>query len=295
MTTEPVTPTLRLERLGPTALVEAVTYLDADPVANVFHHALLLRDALSHPRTEFWGARRGDDLRGLLFLGLDSGLVAPVADDHAAADVLASCARSRAGLLPVRRHLVGKRDVLLRFERIFRPGLAPPRLERDQLYLVLRRRPPSQPRLPELRAAVPSDEEWLYESGVALRIEELEEDPRRADEPAYRRHVETECRDGTTWVWHDAGGLRFRATVGALGPNVAQISGVYTPPGLRGRGIATRALAELCQRLFERVDQLCLFVNEHNLAALALYRRLGFTLHAPWRSVFWGGTTTGAD
>jgi len=117
--------------------------------------------------------------------------------------------------------------------------------------------------------------------------EELEEDPRRADALAYARRVEEECRDGWTWVWRDGRGLCFRAGISALTAEAAQVSGVYVPPSLRGQRIASQALAELCARLLQRSRTVCLFVNDFNAPALALYRRMGFVATADWASAFY--------
>ena len=141
-------------------------------------------------------------------------------------------------------------------------------------------------RLPELRHARREDYALVYETGAALRAEELLEDPREVDAIAYARRAEEDCRDGHTWVWRDSRGLCFRSSISALTADAAQISGVYTPPALRGQGIATRALAELCLRLFDRSQHACLFVNDVNTPALALYRRLGFEHRAAWMSAF---------
>ena len=92
--------------------------------------------------------------------------------------------------------------------------------------------------------------------------------------------------------WLDLGDARrARARVSApaisaLTPEAAQVSGVYVPPPLRGQGIARRALSELCARLLMRTRHVCLFVNDFNEPALALYRRLGFTPLADWASAF---------
>ena len=73
----------------------------------------------------------------------------------------------------------------------------------------------------------------------------------------------------------------------ATTPDAAQVSGVYTPPERRNRGLARRALSELCMRLFDRSRIVCLFVNDFNAPALALYRRLGFKTLADWASAFY--------
>ena len=163
-----------------------------------------------------------------------------------------------------------------------------PRIHRAQCYLALARgaMAPSEP-LPALRPARPDDYAIVYETGAELRAEELDEDPRQVDPVAYARRVEEECRDGYTWVWRHQGELRFRASVSALTADAVQISGVYVPPGLRNRGYARRGLTELCSRLHERTSTACLFVNDFNAPALAVYRRIGFVLHAEWGSAFY--------
>jgi predicted GNAT family acetyltransferase len=146
---------------------------------------------------------------------------------------------------------------------------------------------PSFTPVPALAPAVPEDVSMLYETGAELRAEELEEDPRRVDAAGYRRRVEEEARDGHTFLWKDAEGLRFRASVSAITADAAQVSGVFTPRERRRQGFATLGLAELCGQLLERSRAVCLFVNLNNAPALALYRRLGFSDRSAWRSLFY--------
>jgi hypothetical protein len=85
----------------------------------------------------------------------------------------------------------------------------------------------------------------------------------------------------------DRAGLCFRASVSAITADAAQIAGVYTPAERRNRGYARRGLSELCTRLFERTRGACLFVNDFNAPALALYDRMGFRPTAEWASAFY--------
>jgi len=277
-----------LERLGPDDLVETFGFLDRDPVLNVYLIALIMRDALSRPEDEFWAARRDGELVGLAHLSPRTGAVLPVCDDPAAAARLAGRVAERIERLPRRFQVIGPRTpVHAIVERLALSGVRP-RLLRDQIYLALDRDalPPFEP-LPALRAATRQDHDLVFTSGAWMRAEELDEDPRDTDPAAYGRRVEAECRDGSTLLWIHDGALRFRASVSAVTADAAQISGVFTPPDQRRRGHARRAMAEMCTRLFGRSRTVCLFVNDFNAPALALYRTLGFTTRGPWASAFY--------
>ena len=279
---------LAIERLSPTDLIETFAFLDREPVLNVYLLAVLLRDALAPTRDEFWGARRGGQLVALLMLGTGSGSVLPVGTDRAALERLSLHVQQRAAVLPRRFQVIGARAALAPFlERFARDGLSP-RLQRNQIYMAVERgRLGRAEALPALRPARPDDYDLMFESGAQLRSEELAEDPRVTDPAAYARRVEEECRDGFTFLWRESDGLRFRASLSARTADAAQISGVYTPPERRGRGFATRGVAELCRRVFEHCRSACLFVNDFNQPALALYRRLGFVPRAEWGSAFY--------
>ena len=58
---------------------------------------------------------------------------------------------------------------------------------------------------------------------------------------------------------------------------VAALGNVTTHPDVRGRGLATAAVAALCRRLLETVDVVTLNVKADNAPAVAVYERLGFT------------------
>lgn len=279
---------ITIDRLGPDDLVETFGFLDRDPVVNVYLLALTLRDALSRSEDEFWAARREGAIVGLAHVSARTGAVLPVGDDPAGCVRVAEQIAGRLDRLPRRFQVIGPRaPVRAILARLADAGLRP-RLAREQVYMAAG--PDALPaftRLPALRGATQADFELVFESGCRLRAEELEEDPRQADPIAYRRRVEAECRDASTLLWVDEAGLRFRASVSAVTPDAAQVSGVYTPPECRQRGYARRALSELCARLYERSRTVCLFVNDFNLPALALYRTLGFTPRADWSSAFY--------
>ena len=286
MTATPASAPLSIDPLAPADLIETFAFLDRDPVLNVYLVALLMRDALAQPRDEFWAARRDGRIVAMLHLG-HSGAVLPLGEDELALRRLGEQACGRLATLPRRFQVIGPAAAIREFLVGFEAGGLKARLDREQVYMALEPRDlPALPRLAELRHATPGDFQLVHDSGAMLRAEELEEDPRTVDPAAYRRRVEEECRDGHTWLWIDEEGLCFRASLSALTPDAAQISGVYTPPARRNRGFAQRGLAELCTRLFPLSRTACLFVNRGNAPALAVYHRLGFVPRSDWRSVF---------
>ncbi len=289
------------DRAGYPDLLEVFSWLDRDPVLNVYPAALVLRDGLSSARDEYWLARRAPPagrapaagggsgaLVGLLVLGGASGAVLPLGDDPAALEALALRAAGRLAALPPHFQVVGQRAAVATVvERLRAAGLEP-RLHRPQTYMSLERGGlPRVEGLPQLRPARPDDFRIVHDSGAELRAEELQEDPRRVDPGGYARRVVEECRDGYTYVWIEDGALRFRASLSALTADAVQIAGVFTPPAWRNQGFARRGVAELCRRLFERTRAACLFVNDSNAPAIAVYRRLGFRDHAEWGSAFY--------
>lgn len=275
------------ERAGFTDMLEVFGWLDRDPVVNVYLLALVLRDGLSAPSDEYWLARRDGRLAGLVYLGGASGAVIPMGEDDEVRTAVAARAVERLASVPRRFQIVGPQAGVLAVVAHLREIRIVPRLVRPQTYMAVDRAgiPPFE-RLPQLAPARPENYDLVHRSGADLRAEELEEDPRLADPDAYARRVGEECRDGYTYLWLEGGALRFRASLSALTADAVQISGVYTPPECRNRGYARRGLAELCTRLFSRTRSACLFVNDSNAPALALYRRLGFRTCAAWASAF---------
>ena len=276
-----------VERLGPRDVPEVLSFLEDEPVLNVYLIALVLRDALARPLDAWWAARRHGRLCALVFVGPQSGAVLPAGDDPEAHRALGEAMAADGGPWPERLQIIGPREAVAGLTLHFPgPGWSS-RLERDQTYMALA--PEALVRgetRADLREARAEDYAFLYQAGAELRCEELLEDPREVDPIAYARRVQEECRDGWTWVLRDANGLSFRAGLSALTSEAAQVSGVWVPPALRGQGLATRAMRELCGRLLMRSRQVCLFANDSNEPAIALYRRLGFKPIADWASSF---------
>jgi predicted GNAT family acetyltransferase len=57
---------------------------------------------------------------------------------------------------------------------------------------------------------------------------------------------------------------------------VAALGNIATRPDLRGRGLASRVTARLCQALLDHIPLIGLNVKADNRPAIASYRKLGF-------------------
>jgi predicted GNAT family acetyltransferase len=78
------------------------------------------------------------------------------------------------------------------------------------------------------------------------------------------------------WVGTTDQRLCFFCNIGPWSAQTTQLQGIWTPPSMRGRGLATASLAAICDRLLDTTPTLSLYVNDFNEAAIALYRRVGF-------------------
>lgn len=74
-----------------------------------------------------------------------------------------------------------------------------------------------------------------------------------------------------------------KAATNARGFGCDQLGGVYTKPEFRRRGIGRWLVAILLRRLRKEGKGASLFVKPHNLAAVELYRSLGFSIVGPFR------------
>lgn len=152
---------------------------------------------------------------------------------------------------------------------------SPPRLLLDQAVYVLEPDAfvPADPPLP-LQPAHPDELEEVVQVAKAMFWEEVGLPPY---EPTLRANLREEITDGSIFVAREEGTLLFLARVAARCSFGAELQRVFTAPTRRREGIASRALATLCQDLFSSLPRVVLRVNETNQPAMRLYRKLGFS------------------
>ncbi len=83
--------------------------------------------------------------------------------------------------------------------------------------------------------------------------------------------------DGIVWLWEDETGEVVHLTGANLPANgVTRIGPVYTPRDRRGRGYASRAVAEISQRYVEQGVRCCLFTDQANPVSNHIYEAIGY-------------------
>lgn len=139
-----------------------------------------------------------------------------------------------------------------------------------------------------VRRARISELDPIFLASVKMHREETLEDPLARNASAFRRHVRYRIEHGRTFGWFDDHHrLLFKADISTRCSHGAQISGVYTAPKHRNQGLATRAMGDICDILFdEGLPRLTLYVNRTNTAALRVYEKLGFRLLGPYQTIF---------
>jgi len=175
------------------------------------------------------------------------------------------------------RMIVGPRAVVERYwERVSKWHPPPRRVRESQPVLVLDRVSlPVTPGGVRVRTAHPDEWQLVAHNSAKMIEHELEYDPRGIS-AEFNANVRMMIDRGLWWVGEYAGELCFFCNAGPRSESTLQLQGIWTPEHLRGRGLATQALAGICARLLLEVPSLSLYVNGFNEPALRLYERVGF-------------------
>jgi hypothetical protein len=257
-----------IEPVTSTTHAAALEYLSRSPYLNVFISHVLLHDVLP-ARNNVTVAVANGRVCGVAYFGRQFAIAA----EQAAIEPFGEHAKRRRG----ERMIVGPRDTVRRFWSSVRGWHVAPRLVRDrQLVMMLDR---GRLRPYERRAVVrhARSDEWnaVADGSAEMIRQELAYDPRRAS-PEFTEGIRAMIERKLWWVGRSNGRLCFFCNVGPWCERTLQLQGIWTPPDLRGRGLATASLAAICDRLLEVSPTLSLYVNDFNDAAIALYRRVGF-------------------
>ncbi len=221
---------------------------------------------------EVWGWYPGSELTAALFLGAN---VVPI---NADAEAVAAFAR-RARMTPRRcSSIVGPAAAVLAFYDAVGDSWGRARDVRAHQPMLAIDGDPLVPADPRLRAAVLEDLDLLFPACVAMFTEELGISPLGVDGgAAYRRRIATLIRQGRALLVVEDAEVLFKAEVGVVADDVAQIQGVWVDPDHRGRHISEPCVAAVVNHARRNfAPTVSLYVNDFNQPALASYRRVGF-------------------
>jgi uncharacterized protein len=257
---------LRVTRLGPADAGLLAVLIDREPVTNVYLRSEL---RLGFEIGDWWGAFEDQALTAVV---LGWSLVVPYIPDVEAAAPLAQALAAAAQP----RMVVGHRASVMALHNAFRPPRPARELRDPQPLLVLDagdlRISPSL----EVRLSTRDDLEALILAAARMHREEMGVDPLAVDAPAWRTRMISLIERRWSWIWTRGHEVLFKAELSAWTPEVVQIQGVFTAPQYRGRGIARAGLAAVCAQIFADVPRCSLYVNQYNVIAQRVYRRLGF-------------------
>jgi RimJ/RimL family protein N-acetyltransferase len=260
---------LRVEPISQATLRPALDYLASSPYLNVFIRHVLLHDSPQVVRKNVVVVSGERGIAGVAYYGRQIVIAAePIAVPPLAAYLLRYSGN---------RMIVGPRDAVRDFWKIAGHRLGRPRLLRDRQLVMMVDRPRLRRSGPPVTVRRAKLDEWraVAESSASMIRQELEYDPRR-NSVSFNTSIREMIERRLWWVGIAGGQLCFFCNIGPWSDQTAQLQGIWTPPELRGRGLATASLAAICDRLLEISPTLSLYVNDFNEAAIALYRRIGF-------------------
>ncbi|MGC1380253.1 MAG: GNAT family N-acetyltransferase [Candidatus Baltobacteraceae bacterium] len=260
---------MRVEPIAPATQEPALQYLARAPYVNVFiTHAVLHATALP-ARSRIAVALEAGEVRGVAYSGRQLALAAEPSSLPAFAE---HAKRHRS-----ERMIIGERDTIRAFWELIAGWHEPPRVVRDRQFVMMidRRRLRRQGGAASVRHARIGECAAVTQSSVEMIRQELAYDPSRSTAD-FAASVRQMIERKLWWVGIAEDRLCFFCNIGPWCRETIQLQGIWTPPDLRGRGLATSALAAICDRLLEVSPTLSLYVNDFNEPAIALYRRVGF-------------------
>lgn len=196
------------------------------------------------------------------------------ADDGAPVNAFAELAQTKESA----RMIVGPRRTVEAYWDRVKDRHATPRLVRKSqpLLVVDRKTLRGETRGVTVRRALPREWELVARNSAAMIRDELGYDP-RASSHEFDSNTRTSVERGVWWVGEHDAAICFFTSEGPYSARTLQLQGIWTPPELRGRGLATASLHGICAALLDEYPTLSLYVNDFNAPALRLYGRLGFT------------------
>ncbi|KMY24092.1 hypothetical protein ACU19_00545 [Actinobaculum suis] len=259
-------------------------FLDRDPVNAVLARVNVERMGLG-PASAL---AKYNDAQEITALAWDGGNVIPLGFTPSGLDELADSLLSRRRIAS---SFVGPATQVMGLWERTRHDWGPARDIRSCQLSMVMDRPSAVAPDSLVRPARFAEAGLVLPASVAMFTEEVGYDPMIYGN-SYAHRVSTLISAGHTFVRVENDALTgqprviFKADIGALAGGVAQIQGVWTAPDRRGQGIATHAMAAVVSHILENIaPTVSLYVNNYNLRAVQVYKKVGFTRREDWATI----------
>jgi predicted GNAT family acetyltransferase len=258
--------------LGRHDVDEALALCARDLVANLFVASRLYATRHRGASGEFWGWYDGGELRSLCWSGAN---LVPVEATPEAIEVFADRARRQGRQCS---SIVGPSDSVLSLWDQLQAFWGPARDVRPEQPLMAIDGPPLVPGDPLVRQTSLEDLPVVTPACVAMFTEEVGYSPVAADGGAlYHAQVAGLVSAGRSLARIEGGEVVFKAELGSVIPEGAQVQGVWVNPRYRGRGLAAPGMAAVVRIVRVRfAPSVSLYVNSFNIRAIRTYERVGF-------------------
>lgn len=140
-----------------------------------------------------------------------------------------------------------------------------------------------------VRRAYGADAERIFPLQAAYEMEEVVPAGGAFNPAAARLSLERALRERIILYAAVEGRVVGKAGTNASAYAYDQVGGVFVDPAHRGRGIATRLVAELAEQLSPQGRKIVLFVKKRNAAAMRAYGKAGFVVGEDYRITYFTG------
>lgn len=247
----------------------------ANPVRHTYVASRLEQHGLagiSRRTLEIIGAFDGERLESAMLFGAN---LVPIETSQASqrlfADVLARQGRRCSSI-------VGPANEVLQLWGMLEPHWGAARAIRGNQPVMMTQSRSSLPGDDRVQYSTLMDLEILYPACVEMFTHEVGLSPlAKGGGVSYRNRVSELISNRRSFVRIDDNQVTFKAEVGCVGAEVAQLQGVWVNPNLRGQGIGMHALATVVKYVLQDIAPVVsLYVNDFNRNAIAMYEKVGF-------------------
>ncbi len=287
MVTLPAEGRWSIKSLTDSDVPSALSFLERDPLINVYLISRLLEDR-SSSASQMVEVRYN---RAIVLVASLATNVVLAADPETQQDITAAAIaivaeRLVTRMMPVRA-IISPAALVETLWNGVKERLDPPTVVRMNQPIYAIRGRLDYPDLKEAGYSTMRDLDALVPACAAMHAEEVGIDPLERDAVGYRERVRELIEKKRSVIRKAQGVIVSKCEYSAVTPHCVQLMGVWTNPRARRRGYAREMLREICGHLARKGKTVTLFVNDFNAPAIALYESLGFERIGMNRALIW--------